>query len=91
VILSIYKYTILYSKSIVKYFTGFLKKYCYNATYLGILPFNPLLMTSYHIVLAGGGGTRLWPLSTEESPKQFMDIGQEKTLLDHSLERVRAC
>ena len=26
------------------------------------------------IILAGGGGTRLWPLSTENNPKQFLDL-----------------
>lgn len=48
-------------------------------------------MSTYHIILAGGGGTRLWPLSTQSTPKQFMDIGDGKTLLDHALDRVEAC
>jgi mannose-1-phosphate guanylyltransferase len=48
-------------------------------------------MSTYHIILAGGGGTRLWPLSTQSTPKQFMDIGEGKTLLDHSIDRVEAC
>jgi mannose-1-phosphate guanylyltransferase len=48
-------------------------------------------MSIYHIILAGGGGTRLWPLSTQSTPKQFMDIGDGKTLLDHALDRVVAC
>lgn len=48
-------------------------------------------MSIYHIILAGGGGTRLWPLSTQSTPKQFMDIGDGKTLLDHALDRVEAC
>src|SRR4029077_12357510 len=26
------------------------------------------------LLLAGGGGTRLWPLSTEEKPKQFLAL-----------------
>lgn len=49
------------------------------------------VMSTYHIILAGGGGTRLWPLSTQSAPKQFMDIGDGKTLLDHALDRVEAC
>lgn len=48
-------------------------------------------MSTYHIILAGGGGTRLWPLSTQSTPKQFMDIGDGKTLLDHAIDRVEAC
>ncbi|MGH8573606.1 MAG: sugar phosphate nucleotidyltransferase, partial [Gammaproteobacteria bacterium] len=28
----------------------------------------------YPIILAGGGGTRLWPLSREHYPKQFLDL-----------------
>lgn len=48
-------------------------------------------MDLYHLILAGGGGTRLWPLSTQSTPKQFMDIGDGKTLLDHALDRVQAC
>ncbi|MEM9424494.1 MAG: sugar phosphate nucleotidyltransferase [Spirochaetota bacterium] len=38
-------------------------------------------------ILAGGGGTRLWPASTEQHPKQFMKIGGAKSLLLQTLER----
>ena len=48
-------------------------------------------MSTYHVILAGGGGTRLWPLSTNATPKQFMEIGEGKTLLDHALDRIEAC
>ena len=34
------------------------------------------------IILSGGSGTRLWPLSRENKPKQFFDIFNEKTNLD---------
>ncbi len=40
------------------------------------------------IILAGGKGTRLWPMSREALPKQFCDIGQEQTLFQSSLSRV---
>ncbi|MDE3047815.1 MAG: hypothetical protein KGI83_05630, partial [Verrucomicrobiota bacterium] len=33
------------------------------------------------IVLAGGGGTRLWPLSKEDFPKQFLNFGAGHSLL----------
>ncbi len=34
------------------------------------------------VILAGGGGTRLWPLSRREKPKQFQKLFGEKTLLE---------
>ncbi len=40
------------------------------------------------VVLAGGSGTRLWPLSRELYPKQFLPLTGEKTMLQHVLERV---
>lgn len=40
------------------------------------------------IILAGGGGTRLWPLSTPQMPKQFQKIVSNKTLLEETLSRV---
>jgi len=42
------------------------------------------------LLLAGGGGTRLWPLSTDVRPKQFLPLLSEKTLLRETYERVRA-
>lgn len=41
------------------------------------------------VVLAGGGGTRLWPLSREEVPKQFLSLGTtEGSLLQETLKRL---
>jgi mannose-1-phosphate guanylyltransferase len=40
------------------------------------------------LLLAGGGGTRLWPLSTDERPKQFLPLLSEKSLLRETYERV---
>lgn len=40
------------------------------------------------VILAGGAGTRLWPMSTEEKPKQFQKLISEKTMLQETLERV---
>ncbi len=39
-------------------------------------------------ILAGGGGTRLWPLSREHYPKQFLSLFGEKTLLQETLSRL---
>ena len=40
------------------------------------------------IVLAGGGGTRLWPLSVKDLPKQFLKIYGDRSLLQNTLLRV---
>ncbi|MBI5076813.1 mannose-1-phosphate guanylyltransferase [Candidatus Falkowbacteria bacterium] len=39
------------------------------------------------VILAGGGGTRLWPLSREKKPKQFCRLLGEKTLLEQTFLR----
>ncbi len=43
----------------------------------------------YCVVLAGGRGTRLWPFSRENFPKQFLNIGQGESLLLSTLRRAR--
>lgn len=40
------------------------------------------------VILAGGGGTRLWPLSTPEKPKQFQKLVSDKTMLEETVERL---
>ena len=41
------------------------------------------------IVLAGGGGTRLWPLSKDDFPKQFLNFGLGSSLLQKTVERLK--
>lgn len=41
------------------------------------------------IILAGGSGKRLWPLSTEERPKQFLTIFGGKSLLRQTYDRLK--
>lgn len=43
----------------------------------------------YAVILAGGGGTRLWPLSRPERPKPFLPLIGGETLLQRTAERVR--
>lgn len=39
------------------------------------------------LIMAGGRGTRFWPKSTEEKPKQFLNLLGEKTMLQLTVER----
>ncbi|MDD4836539.1 MAG: mannose-1-phosphate guanylyltransferase/mannose-6-phosphate isomerase [Dethiosulfovibrio sp.] len=40
------------------------------------------------LILAGGGGTRLWPLSREEVPKQFLKLAGDHSLLQTTIKRL---
>ncbi|MFC1674350.1 mannose-1-phosphate guanylyltransferase [Candidatus Omnitrophota bacterium] len=44
---------------------------------------------NYAIILAGGRGTRFWPLSRKKLPKQFLRINEGKSLLSATLGRLR--
>lgn len=41
------------------------------------------------VIPAGGGGTRLWPRSRQATPKQFLDIVSERTMLQETTDRVQ--
>ncbi|MEJ2646580.1 MAG: mannose-1-phosphate guanylyltransferase/mannose-6-phosphate isomerase [Gammaproteobacteria bacterium] len=41
------------------------------------------------VILSGGSGTRLWPLSRELYPKQFLPLTGERTMLQMTVERLR--
>ncbi len=40
------------------------------------------------LIMAGGKGTRFWPKSTEELPKQFLNLIDEKTMIQLTYERL---
>lgn len=45
---------------------------------------------TYVVVMAGGVGSRFWPMSTEEKPKQFLDmLGLGRTLFQQTVDRFR--
>ncbi len=41
------------------------------------------------VILAGGAGTRLYPLSSEDNPKQFLKLFQGKSLLQKTFDRLQ--
>ena len=43
---------------------------------------------TYAIILAGGVGSRFWPLSTQLEPKQFLSFCSDKSLLEESISRI---
>lgn len=45
----------------------------------------------YGIILAGGSGSRLWPLSRELYPKQLLNLISDKSLLQSTFERLTNC
>ncbi|ATD56174.1 mannose-1-phosphate guanylyltransferase [Clostridium chauvoei] len=40
------------------------------------------------VIMAGGKGTRFWPLSTEEKPKQFLNLIEEETMIQMTVNRI---
>src|SRR5690242_5729354 len=46
------------------------------------------LMTVTPVILCGGSGTRLWPLSRREHPKQFVPLIGGESLLAKTIERA---
>ncbi len=44
---------------------------------------------NYALILAGGSGTRFWPLSRANEPKQFLNIGSPRPMLEEMLFKIR--
>ena len=47
-----------------------------------------MLKHEYAVIMAGGGGTRLWPVSRQDRPKQLLPLLGEHTLLQGTAERL---
>jgi len=45
-------------------------------------------MKKIALILAGGNGTRFWPLSRTSRPKQFQNISGDDTLLNETISRI---
>jgi len=42
------------------------------------------------LIMAGGGGTRFWPRSRQQKPKQFLTLTGERTLIQQAFDRIEA-
>ena len=42
----------------------------------------------YALIMAGGSGTRLWPLSRQANPKQTLRLVGERSLFQHAVDRL---
>lgn len=52
---------------------------------------NDLSSHLYPVIMAGGSGTRFWPLSRHLFPKQLLRIGGEHTLIQQTMRRIVGC
>lgn len=46
--------------------------------------------TIHPVILCGGSGTRLWPLSTPEHPKQFLSLTSDRSMIEDTAQRFEA-
>ena len=42
----------------------------------------------YAVIMAGGSGTRLWPLSRKSQPKQSLKLIGDRTMFQHAVDRL---
>ena len=52
-------------------------------------PQNSAFAHVYAVIMAGGSGTRFWPLSRRKRPKQLLEIFGSTTLLEQAVERLQ--
>lgn len=45
-------------------------------------------MKRFGVVMAGGGGTRFWPLSRRKNPKQFLNLTGKDVLINEAIDRL---
>ena len=44
----------------------------------------------YALILAGGKGTRLWPISTSNKPKQYLNLYSENIMINETIKRIES-
>lgn len=45
-------------------------------------------MKTYGVIMAGGGGTRFWPLSRKQTPKQLLNLSGKDIMVNEAIERL---
>jgi mannose-1-phosphate guanylyltransferase len=50
---------------------------------------DPVFKHTYAVIMAGGSGTRFWPLSRHEHPKQLLTLFGEDSLLEQTVRRIQ--
>lgn len=53
------------------------------------MPKDPVFEHAYAVIMAGGSGTRFWPLSRRKHPKQLLELFGRGTLLGQTVARIR--
>lgn len=45
-------------------------------------------MNTYGVIMAGGGGTRFWPMSRQKMPKQLLNLSGKETMVNETIDRI---
>lgn len=45
-------------------------------------------MKKYGVIMAGGGGTRFWPLSRQKTPKQLLNLSGKELMINEAIDRL---
>ena len=46
------------------------------------------IMNRFGVIMAGGGGTRFWPLSRKDLPKQFLNLTGTDLMVNETIDRM---
>ena len=46
-------------------------------------------METYAVIMAGGGGTRFWPLSRQKRPKQLLNLSGRDLMINETADRLQ--